>query len=92
MTFAKGLEGTLEDWALPPRRLAHIVHYTTQFDCESVVETIGLDCEIALIRMGRFVCFNTDDQSDESSSEQNDESEFDPIFEESNESSSEDDE
>jgi hypothetical protein len=33
--------------------------------------------------MGRFdfVCFNTDDQSDESSSEQNDESECDPIFE-----------
>ena len=76
MTFAKGVEGTLEDWAMPLKRLAHIVHYTTQFDCEPVVETIGLDCEIALIRMGRFVFFNTDDQSDESSSEQNEESNF----------------
>ena len=80
LTLAKGLESeysdrglptspqlTGEDWYATITRLAHVMRYNDQFECDSVIKTLvggnafGCDCEVALVRMGTGVCIDTDE-------------------------------
>ena len=88
ITLARGLESEYgdkgihmspelpgEDWHMTITRLANIVRYNDQFECDATIKTVvrgnifGGDCEVALIRLGTEVCIDTDESYDNDTSE-----------------------